>query len=146
MPKPPASAVYRCARREPLPLRPKEYPRERRPSRAGCWLGNGNGDESQEQCRVIRDTRHRGDYLPVDKGSGYLLEQKPSDWSPIQQSGTAVSGAIIRLSTLPAGRAGSGNGSRLLDTLYRRIGMGRLTVIRVVSSVDASAPLLWSWP
>src|SRR6202045_4205711 len=35
MPKPPASAVYRYARREPLPLRPKEYPRERRPSRAG---------------------------------------------------------------------------------------------------------------
>jgi hypothetical protein len=31
MPKPPASAVYRYARREPLPLRPKEYPRERRP-------------------------------------------------------------------------------------------------------------------
>jgi|HubBroStandDraft_4_1064222.scaffolds.fasta_scaffold40760_3 hypothetical protein len=28
MPKPPASAVYRCAPREPLPLRPKEYPRE----------------------------------------------------------------------------------------------------------------------
>ena len=35
MPKPPASAVYRRARREPLPLRLKEYPRERRPSRAG---------------------------------------------------------------------------------------------------------------
>jgi hypothetical protein len=35
MPKPPVSAVYRCARREPLPLRLKEYPRERRPSRAG---------------------------------------------------------------------------------------------------------------
>jgi hypothetical protein len=47
MPKPPVSAVYRCARREPLPLRPKEYPRERRPSRAGFWLGNCNGDESQ---------------------------------------------------------------------------------------------------
>src|SRR5580700_10046425 len=28
MPKPPASAVYRYATREPLPLRPKEYPRE----------------------------------------------------------------------------------------------------------------------
>jgi hypothetical protein len=28
MPKPPASAVYRYARREPLPLRPQEYPRE----------------------------------------------------------------------------------------------------------------------
>jgi hypothetical protein len=28
MPKPPASAVYRYAQREPLPLRPKEYPRE----------------------------------------------------------------------------------------------------------------------
>src|SRR5580704_11921359 len=35
MPKPPASAVYRCARREPLPLRPKEYPRERRPFASG---------------------------------------------------------------------------------------------------------------
>src|SRR6202042_2501870 len=45
MPKPPASAVYRRATREPLPLRLKEYPRERRPSRAGFWLGNGNGDE-----------------------------------------------------------------------------------------------------
>src|SRR6202042_1666511 len=29
MPKPPASAVYRRARREPLPLRPKEYPRDK---------------------------------------------------------------------------------------------------------------------
>ena len=35
MPKPPASAVYRRAAREPLPLRLQEYPRERRPSRAG---------------------------------------------------------------------------------------------------------------
>jgi hypothetical protein len=34
--------------REPLPLRLKEYPRERRPSRAGWWLGNRCGDESQE--------------------------------------------------------------------------------------------------
>jgi hypothetical protein len=47
MPKPPASAVYRRARREPLPLRPKEYPRERRPSRAGWQLGNCIGDDSQ---------------------------------------------------------------------------------------------------
>src|SRR5579862_9396214 len=29
MPKPPASAVYRYARREPPPLRPKEYPRDK---------------------------------------------------------------------------------------------------------------------
>ena len=35
MPKPPASAVYRYAQREPLPLRPKEYPRERRPFASG---------------------------------------------------------------------------------------------------------------
>src|SRR5580704_7803665 len=35
MPKPPVSAVYRYARREPLPLRPKEYPRERRPFASG---------------------------------------------------------------------------------------------------------------
>ena len=55
MPKPPASAVYRCARREPLPLRPKEYPRERRPSRAGFWFGNCNRDESQEDRLFIRD-------------------------------------------------------------------------------------------
>jgi hypothetical protein len=55
MPKPPASAVYRYARREPLPLRPKEYPRERRPSRAGFWLGNRYGDGSQGQCRFIGD-------------------------------------------------------------------------------------------
>ncbi len=33
MPKPPVSAVYGRARREPLPLRLKEYPRERRCSR-----------------------------------------------------------------------------------------------------------------
>jgi hypothetical protein len=25
------------------------------PLRAGFWLGNRNGDESQEQCRFIRD-------------------------------------------------------------------------------------------
>ena len=55
MPKPPVSAVYGRARREPLPLRPKEYPRERRPSRAGFWLGNRYGDESQGRCRFIRD-------------------------------------------------------------------------------------------
>src|SRR6202050_3260867 len=48
MPKPPASAVYGRATREPLPLRPQEYPRERRPSRAGFWLCNRNGDDSQE--------------------------------------------------------------------------------------------------
>jgi hypothetical protein len=35
MPKPPASAVYRRAPREPLPLRPQEYPRERRPFASG---------------------------------------------------------------------------------------------------------------
>jgi hypothetical protein len=35
MPKPPASAVYGRAQREPLPLRPKEYPRERRPFASG---------------------------------------------------------------------------------------------------------------
>ena len=38
MPKPPASAVYRCATREPLPLRPKEYPRERRPFASGILV------------------------------------------------------------------------------------------------------------
>ena len=38
MPKPPASAVYRRARREPLPLRPKEYPRERRPFASGILV------------------------------------------------------------------------------------------------------------
>src|ERR1700692_989493 len=38
MPKPPASAVYRRARREPLPLRPQEYPRERRPFASGMVL------------------------------------------------------------------------------------------------------------
>jgi hypothetical protein len=42
--------------REPLPLRPKEYPRERRPSRAGFWLGNRYGDGSQERRRLIRDS------------------------------------------------------------------------------------------
>jgi hypothetical protein len=38
MPKPPASAVYRRATREPPPLRPKEYPRERRPFASGIWV------------------------------------------------------------------------------------------------------------
>src|SRR5580704_14723657 len=38
MPKPPASAVYRRARREPLPLRLKEYPRERRPFASGMLV------------------------------------------------------------------------------------------------------------
>ena len=38
MPKPPASAVYRYARREPPPLRPKEYPRERRPFASGILV------------------------------------------------------------------------------------------------------------
>jgi hypothetical protein len=60
MPKPPASAVYRRTRREPLPLRLKEYPRERRPSRAGFWVGNRNGDDSQGRCHITRDERHRG--------------------------------------------------------------------------------------
>jgi hypothetical protein len=35
MSKPPVSAVYGRAQREPLPLRPKEYPRERRPFASG---------------------------------------------------------------------------------------------------------------
>src|SRR5580658_9608486 len=35
MPKPPVSAVYGRAQREPPPLRPKEYPRERRPFASG---------------------------------------------------------------------------------------------------------------
>jgi hypothetical protein len=55
MPKPPASAVYRYARREPLPLRLKEYPREGVLRRAGFWLGNCIGDISQGRCRFIRD-------------------------------------------------------------------------------------------
>jgi hypothetical protein len=38
LPKPPVSAVYRCARREPLPLRLKEYPREKRPSSSGILV------------------------------------------------------------------------------------------------------------
>ncbi len=44
MPKPPASAVYRCAHENRSRSALKEYPRERRPSRAGFWLGNRNGD------------------------------------------------------------------------------------------------------
>jgi hypothetical protein len=42
--------------REPLPLRLKEYPRERRPSRAGWRVCNCNRDVSQGQCLFIRDT------------------------------------------------------------------------------------------
>src|SRR5580700_4754495 len=45
MPKPPASAVYGCARREPPPLRPKEYPRERRPFASGILVGAYIPDE-----------------------------------------------------------------------------------------------------
>ena len=41
--------------REPPPLRLKEYPRERRPSRAGFCECNRYGDESQGRCRFIRD-------------------------------------------------------------------------------------------
>jgi hypothetical protein len=55
MPKPPVSAVYGRAQREPLPLRLKEYPRERRPSRAGFGLGNCNRDDSQGCCHFIKD-------------------------------------------------------------------------------------------
>jgi hypothetical protein len=38
MPKPPVSTVYGRARREPPPLRPKEYPRERRPFASGILV------------------------------------------------------------------------------------------------------------
>ena len=60
MPKPPASAVYRYARREPPPLRLKEYPREGVLRRAGFWLGNCNGDGSQGKCRFIWDDSDGG--------------------------------------------------------------------------------------
>ena len=55
MPKPPVSAVYRRAQREPLPLRPKEYPRERRPFASGILLGNRYGDACQERRLFIGD-------------------------------------------------------------------------------------------
>ena len=60
MPKPPASAVYRRARREPLPLRPKEYPRERRPSRAGWWLCNRDRNKVKGNVSLL-ETRRRAD-------------------------------------------------------------------------------------
>jgi hypothetical protein len=57
MPKPPASAVYRYARREPLPLRLKEYPREGVPLRAGFWVCNRNRDKCQEDVSLSETER-----------------------------------------------------------------------------------------
>jgi hypothetical protein len=49
--------VYRYARREPLPLRLKEYPREGVLRRAGFWLGNCYGDESQGAVSLLGTLR-----------------------------------------------------------------------------------------
>jgi hypothetical protein len=45
----------------PTLLSLKEYPREGVLRRAGFCLGNRNGDESQEECRIIGDARRRAD-------------------------------------------------------------------------------------
>ncbi len=59
MPKPPASAVYRYARREPLPLRLKEYPREGVLRRAGWWECNRDRNKVKGNVALL-GTRRRG--------------------------------------------------------------------------------------
>jgi hypothetical protein len=83
MPKPPVSAVYRCARREPLPLRLKEYPRERRPSRAGFWLGNRNRDKSQGMVSLF-GTHRRG--APVNSKAVILSTDARARHFPLSWS------------------------------------------------------------
>jgi hypothetical protein len=55
MPKPPASAVYRYAHENRSRSASRSTLAKGVPLRAGFWLGNCNGDESQGQCRVIGD-------------------------------------------------------------------------------------------
>jgi hypothetical protein len=57
MPKPPVSAVYRRAAREPPPLRLKEYPREGVLRRAGFCPSNLDGDKSQETVSFFGTSR-----------------------------------------------------------------------------------------
>jgi hypothetical protein len=55
MPKPPASAVYRCAHENRSRSALRSTLAKGVPLRAGFWLGNRNGDESQGRCLFIRD-------------------------------------------------------------------------------------------
>jgi hypothetical protein len=55
MPKPPASAVYRCAHENRSRSALRSTLAKGVPLRAGFWVGNGNGDGSQGQCRFIGD-------------------------------------------------------------------------------------------
>jgi hypothetical protein len=55
MPKPPASAVYRCAHENRSRSALRSTLAKGVPLRAGFWLGNGIGDECQGQCRFIGD-------------------------------------------------------------------------------------------
>jgi hypothetical protein len=55
MPKPPASAVYRCSRENRSRSASRSTLAKGVPLRAGFWLGNCYGDESQGRCRFIRD-------------------------------------------------------------------------------------------
>ena len=55
MPKPPASAVYRCAHENRSRSALRSTLAKGVPLRAGFCLGNRNGDGSQGQCRFIGD-------------------------------------------------------------------------------------------
>src|SRR4029077_13354577 len=55
MPKPPASAVYRYAPENRSRSALRSTLAKGVPLRAGFCLGNRYGDESQGQCRIIRD-------------------------------------------------------------------------------------------
>ena len=66
MPKPPASAVYRYAHENRSRSALRSTLAKGVPLRAGFWLGNRYGDESQGQCLFIGDLRKVGDYLESD--------------------------------------------------------------------------------
>jgi hypothetical protein len=57
MPKPPVSAVYRYAAREPLPLRLKEYPREGVLRRAGFWECNRDRNKVKGNVALLGTAR-----------------------------------------------------------------------------------------
>jgi hypothetical protein len=65
MPKPPASAVYRYAHENRSRSALRSTLAKGVPLRAGFWLGNCYGDESQGQCRFIGDARGRADKRSV---------------------------------------------------------------------------------
>jgi hypothetical protein len=60
MPKPPVSAVYGCAPENRSRSALRSTLAKGVPLRAGFWVGNRYEDESQEQCRFIRDASQGG--------------------------------------------------------------------------------------